>query len=207
MLQLLGRSTSINVRKVLWCCAELGLPFEHEELGAKPGELRTPAFLALNPNGKVPVLRDGSFVLWESNAICRYLAMREGRDDLLPTDPASSARVGQWMDWQTTDLNTSWRYAFLALVRGTPAHPDPDAIARSVAEWNRHMRMLDERLADTGAYIAGDRFTLADLVLGLSTNRFFSTPIERAPVPAVDAWFARLRDRAGFALHCANGVP
>jgi len=69
------------------------------------------------------------------------------------------------------------------------------------------MRMLEQRLADTRAYVAGDRFTLADLVLALSTNRFFSTPIERTPVPAVDAWFARLRDRAGFIMHCANGVP
>jgi glutathione S-transferase len=198
MLKLLGRATSINVRKVLWTCAELDLAFEHVELGTQPGDLQTSDYLALNPNGKVPVLVDGDFVLWESNAICRYLAMREGRDDLLPRELEMRALVEQWMDWQTTDLNVSWRYAFLNRVRNSPAHQDAAAVAASVLEWNRHMRMLDERLAQTDAYVAGERFTLADVVLGLSTIRWKGTPIERVALPAIDAWFARIGTRPAF---------
>src|SRR5262245_29635078 len=88
MIKLLGRPTSINVRKVLWLCAELPIGVAHEPEWASPaGPTNTPRFQALNPNGMVPVLIDGDFVLWESNAICRYLAVRQGRDDLLPNDP------------------------------------------------------------------------------------------------------------------------
>src|SRR5512138_3259760 len=101
MLQILGRPNSINVRKVLWLCEELALPYEHEPQWGTPDKpLRTPEFLALNPNALVPVIRDGAFVLWESNTICRYLAAREGRSDLLPTAPATRADVEKWMDWQ-----------------------------------------------------------------------------------------------------------
>ena len=92
MLEVLGRSTSINVRKVLWTCAELGLPYQHTEWGAGELSLRDPAFLALNPNALVPVVRDGDFVLRESNTICRYLAAKAGRTDLLPAEPAARAR-------------------------------------------------------------------------------------------------------------------
>ena len=198
MLRLLGRASSINVRKVLWTLAELELPFTHDDIGTRSEDLQTPDYLALNPNGKVPVLVDGDFVLWESNAICRYLAAREGRDDLLPRAPEARARVEQWMDWQTTDLNVSWRYAYLGLVRNHPAYRDPGAVANSVVEWNRHMRMLEERLAETGAWVAGDRFTLADVVLGLSTLRWKGTPIERTPLPTVDDWFARITARPAF---------
>ena len=198
MLTILGRATSINVRKVLWCADELGLAFAHEPTGLDRAELRSPAFTALNPNGKVPVIRDGAFVLWESNAICRYLAMRERRTDLLPAEPAHRAVVEQWMDWQTTDLNASWRYAFLALVRGMPPEPDPALLATSIAEWNRHMAMLDERLAATGAYVAGDVFTLADLVLGTATFRWLRSPIERPSLPAVERWFAAIERRPAF---------
>lgn len=206
MLRLLGRASSINVRKVLWTFGELEVPFTHEDVGAHPEELRTAGYLALNPNGKVPVLVDGDFVLWESNAVCRYLAARENRDDLLPNDPKARALVEQWMDWQTTDLNVSWRYAFLGLVRNHPAYRDPDAIAASVVEWNRHMRMLEERLARTGAYVTGDRFTIADVVLGLSTLRWKGTPIERAALPSIDAWFARITARPAFvAQRWGNG--
>ena len=205
MLKLLGRSNSINVRKVLWTLAELDLAFDHEESAGD--DLRTPAFLALNPNALIPVLRDDDLVLWESNAICRYLAAREGRDDLLPTDPALRAIVEQWMDWQAGELNNAWRYAFMALVKQSPDHRDPHAVAASVAAWNRHMRIVDDRLAHTGAFIAGPTFTLADIVIGLATYRWTMTPIERPVLPAVEAWTARLGQRAPYLAHCANGKP
>ena len=110
MLELYGKPTSINVRKVLWLCAGLDLDVRHH--AAPDADL----LRGLNPNMQVPVLREGGFVLWESNSICRYLATRAGRYDLLPAEPQARSRVEQWMDWQATDLNTAWRHVFMAFV-------------------------------------------------------------------------------------------
>jgi glutathione S-transferase len=207
MLKILGKPTSINVRKVLWLCAELDLDYALEPWGSGFRPTNDPEFLALNPNALVPVIVDGDFVLWESNTICRYLAARAGRPDLLPADARSRARVEQWMDWQATELNDAWRYAFMGLVRKSPAHADPAAIAASVENWNRRMGILDAQLARTGAYAAGEVFTLADIVLGLSTHRWFMTPIERPALAAVAAYYERLSVRPGFMRHGRNGVP
>jgi glutathione S-transferase len=119
MLQVLGRTSSINVRKVLWACDEIGIPHQRSDWGLGFRPTRSPEFLALNPNALVPVMieDDGAFVLWESNTICRYLAARHGRHDLLPAEARGRARVEQWMDWQAGELNNAWRYAFMALVR------------------------------------------------------------------------------------------
>ncbi len=206
-LQVLGKSTSINVRKVLWLCAEMGLDYTHEHWGTGFQSTRTAAFRALNPNALVPVIRDGEFVLWESNAICRYLAAKHDRSDLLPVVPQTRALVEQWMDWQATELNSSWRYAFMALVRRSAAHTDTDAIAASVTNWNSHMQILDAQLQHTGAYVVGDEFTLADIVLGLSTHRWQAAPMVRPQLAAVDDYYRRLSQRAAFLLHGRNGTP
>ena len=206
MLKILGKPTSINVRKVLWLCAEIGVPFDNEPWGAGVRSTDAPGFRALNPNAQVPVIVDGDFVLWESNTICRYLAGRHGRTDLLPAEPRERARVEQWMDWQAADLNTAWRTAFVALMRGNPAHADARAIADSAAAWNRQMRLLDEHLAQAGPFVVGATFTLADIVLGLSANRWLMTPIERPALPAVQAWFDRLSERPAFLAHGRNGI-
>lgn len=207
MLSILGKSTSINVRKVLWTCADIGLPFELEEWGAGFRSTDDPDFLALNPNAMVPVIRDGDFVLWESNTICRYLAGRHQRHELLPQDAAARAYVEQWMDWQAGELNNAWRYAFMALVRRSPAHGDAAAVAHSAANWNRHMLILERQLEKSGAFVAGDAFTLADIVLALSANRWQMTPIDRPDTPAVDAWMARIAQRGpGFSRYCSNGT-
>ncbi|MET0858185.1 MAG: glutathione S-transferase [Telluria sp.] len=207
MLKILGKSSSINVRKVLWTCAELGLPYVHEEWGAGQLAVNAPQFLALNPNAMVPVIVDEGLVMWESNAICRYLCAEHGDGALLPAAPRQRAIVEQWMDWQATELNTAWRYAFMGLVRGSPAHADPAQIAASCASWNRLLGILDARLQATGAFAAGDTFTVADIVLGLSINRWLMTPLERADYPALSTYYRRLAPRAGFAAFCANGTP
>jgi glutathione S-transferase len=207
MLQILGRSSSINVRKVLWTCVELGLAYEQEEWGTESLPASTPEFRALNPNALVPVIRDGSFVLWESNAICRYLASKHGRADLLPTEVHRRALVEQWMDWQATELNNAWRYAFMARVRLSAEHRDLASIAASVRTWNRHMTIVDAQLERTGAFITGSGFTLADIVLGLSVNRWLLTPLERPSLPRVAAYHDRLSARAGCLMHGRNGTP
>ena len=198
MLKIIGKDSSINVRKVLWTCFELGLPFEREDW--------TPSHAALNPNALVPVLVDADFVLWESNTICRYLCTHYGDGALLPSDARGRARVEQWMDWQATDLNTAWRYAFMALVRNSPAYQDPPQVEASIAAWNRHLGILDAQLGATGAHAAGSSFTLADVVLGLSVNRWMMTPMDKPDLPNVAAYYDRLAERPGFREYGRNGV-
>jgi glutathione S-transferase len=207
MLQILGKSESINVRKVLWLCTEMDIPYEHEQWGGNHRSTRTAEFTALNPNALVPVIRDGGLVLWESNTICRYLASREARTDLLPADPVGRARVEQWMDWQATELNDSWRYAFMGLVRRSPLHTDVRAIAVSVENWNVQMEILEAQLATTGAYVIGEAFTLTDIVVGLCVHRWFMTPMERLHLPAVHAYYERLSERPAFLQWGRNGLP
>ncbi len=201
MLDIYGKPTSINVRKLLWLCDELALDYRLHAYGSGFASVETPEFLSLNPNGLVPVMRDGDLVLWESNTICRYLAAHSQRADLLPAAPAARALVEQWMDWQATELNTAWRYAFMATVRGSAAHTELHSIAASVSEWNRYMTILDAQLQRAGPYVLGADFTLADIVLGVSTQRWLASPIERPPLAAVAAYYARLKTRAGFQRH------
>ena len=215
-LRILGKASSINVRKVLWTCHELGLSIAREDWGSGFQPTETPAFRALNPNAMVPVLVEPSeparggeadFVLWESNTICRYLTAREGRHDLLGPTLHERARVEQWMDWQAGELNNSWRYVFMARVRLSLAHTDTAALQAGLDAWSRHMHILDAQLARTGAFVTGGNFTLADVVLGLSAQRWFMTPMDRPELPAVRDWFARLALREGFRLHGCNGLP
>ncbi|MCF8534441.1 MAG: glutathione S-transferase N-terminal domain-containing protein [Reyranella sp.] len=196
-LRIIGKASSINVRKVLWACEEMAVAYERCDDGPE---------LARNPNGLVPVIVDGDFVLWESHTILRYLAGRHGATDLLPLEPRRRAEVEQWIDWQATDLNSSWRYAFMALVRRDPAFDDPRQIAASTTNWNRMMSILDARLATTQAFVAGADFTLADIPIGLSVNRWLMTPLQRPWFPAVEAYYERLSTRPAFRKHGRNSI-
>lgn len=207
MLKILGKSSSINVRKVLWTCAEIGIPYDLEQWGAGTQPTNSPHFLQLNPNGLVPVIQDEGSTLWESNSICRYLAGKYQRADLLPLELMDRAQVEKWMDWQATELNNAWRYAFMALVRRSALHGDQAATAASVAEWNRNMGILDAQLSATGAYVNGTIFTLGDIVLGLSVHRWMAAPIDRPQLTAVSAYYERLSERDGFMQHGRNGLP
>jgi glutathione S-transferase len=198
-LRVLGRISSINVRKVLWTCAELDLHFERVEKDAR--------LLARNPNAMVPVIQDGDFVLWESNAICRYLARKHPHGTLLPEDLQHRALVEQWMDWQATDLNSAWRYAFLGVVRKSPNHADPAAIAASLEDWHGCMRLLDTHFAHGGQFITGEFFTLADVVLGLSIHRWLMSPIERPHLDALHGYYQRLSVRPAFRAHVHPDIP
>jgi glutathione S-transferase len=207
MLQILGKASSINVRKVLWACAELDLPFEREDWGSGFRATNAPEFVALNPNAMVPVIRDGEFVLWESNSIIRYLAGRYDGEFLYPSDPCERAKCDQWIDWQASELNRAWSYAFLALVRHSPAHQDRQQIGLSCANWATHIAIVDRQLEKTGAFIAGPSFSLADIPIALSINRWFETPLQHGHFPALTAYMERLAPRAGYVEYCRNGTP
>lgn len=207
MLRIMGRASSINVRKVLWACAEMEIPFEREDWGAGFKSTRTPEFLVLNPNAMVPVIQDGDFILWESNSIIRYLAARSNASSLYPHEARARARVDQWIDWQASDLNKSWSYAFMSLVRHSPEHQDSQALAAACKDWSRHMEILNRQLESTGAYVAGHEFSLADIPVGLSVNRWFETPLAHPDFPAVSDYYERLSHRPGYLLHGRNGTP
>ena len=133
MLRIIGKASSINVRKVLWACEEIGIAYTREDSALE---------MALNPNGLVPVMVDGDFVLWEGNTILRYLANKWRATSLLPTEPRARAEVERWIDWQATEFNTAWRYAFSALVRRNPAFDDSRWIEASKADWTRMVGIL-----------------------------------------------------------------
>jgi len=196
MLKIYGHVTSINVRKVLWMCEELGEPFERTD---KAGDR--------HPVGLVPVIEEGSSVIWESNVIVRYLATSRGRADLAPNDPVARAHVEQWMDFQASDFNNSWRVAFQALVRRNPAFQDKAAIDASVAQWNHMVGIVDRQLAQTGAFIAAGQFTMADIVIGLSIHRWRAAPIAHPDFPHVARYYARLLTRPGFVRYGRDGGP
>ena len=206
MLKIYGRDNSINVRKVLWACAELGIAFEREDWGAGFRPTSEAGFLAMNPNAMVPVIDDDGFVLWESNSILRYLAAQHGGSALYPAAPRERARIDQWLDWQASDLNRSWSYAFMALARKSPEHGDAQQVAASITGWTRFMQVLEQQFQHSGGYVAGADFTLADIAVGLSVNRWFGTPFEHAPLPAVAAYFERLTERPGFRTYGRNGM-
>ena len=145
--------------------------------------------------------------MWESNAICRYLASLQPRTALWPEDRQARALVEQWMDWQATELNMAWRYAFLGLARKSAAHADPAAIAAGVESWNAHMRILDDHFAQGGQFVTGEFFTLADVVLGLSTQRWLLTPMERPHLDAVHGYYQRLSVRPAFRSQIDPNVP
>ncbi|MQT30238.1 glutathione S-transferase [Pseudomonas helleri] len=207
MIRIMGRASSINVRKVLWACAEMEIPFEREDWGAGFKSTRTPEFLALNPNAMVPVIQDDDFILWESNSIIRYLAARYNASNLYPHEARARACVDQWIDWQASDLNKSWSYAFMSLVRHSPEHQDSLALAAACNDWSRHMEILNRQLESTGAYVAGNEFSLADIPIGLSVNRWFETPLAHPDLPAVSDYYERLSQRPSYLLHGRNGTP
>lgn len=207
MITIFGKASSINVRKVLWACAELGIPFEREDWGSGFRVTNTPEFLAMNPNGLVPVIRDSGFVLWESNTIIRYLASKYDGPLMYPLQLQQRARTDQWIDWQASDLNRAWSYAFMALVRQSPTHRDDAQIAASVTAWSKCMAVLDKQLEKTGGHVAGDAFTLADIPIGLSVQRWFATPLTHPHLPAVSAYYDLLAQRPGYRDYGRNGIP
>lgn len=207
MLKIYGRANSICVRKVLWTIDEIGLPYTREDWGRGFRPTTEPEFAKLNPFGVVPVIDDEGTVLRESHAICRYLASKHGRTDLLPTDIAQRARVEGWMDWAQTDLASGMRAPFLGLIVKMPAFSDPKLIQDGVAEWTKQMTTLNASLAANGPYLTGNNFTLADVPAGIAVNRWFSIPFEKPELKAVSAYYDLLAERPAYKTHGRNGTP
>jgi len=194
MLKIWGRANSINVQKVLWTVHELGLPFTRIDAGGAFGVTDTDDYARINPNRTVPTIDDDGFVLWESNAIARYLAARHGAGTLWPTDLRQRADVDRWMDWQTTEFSGVMRNAFLELVRKPAGERNAERIATSVALSQQRALILEAALAGR-TWLAGEAFTLADIAVGCAAHRWLLLPIDRPETPNLTAWITRLRDR------------
>ena len=201
MLTIYGRTNSVNVQTVLWCLAELGLPYARIEAGLEHGKNTEPWYLKLNPNGRVPLLVDGSFSLWESNTIVRYLAGKHGLGGLCPASLETRALAERWMDWQLSTLVLPVSIVFWNLIRKPAGERDAVAIERNLREANRAMTLLDEHL-QSQPYVAGDAFTMGDIPVGATAHRWLEIPgIDRPPLAAVRAWRARLAGRVAFRNH------
>lgn len=208
MLTILGRISSINVRKVLWTAEELDLAIVHDRMDSGAPADGGQVLAELNPNRQVPVLVEDGFVLWESQAIMRYLCALAGDTTLYPKAPRERARIDQWLDWHATEHNPAWGYAFMALVRKVPGHEDSSRITASIETWNRRIELLDTHLSKSGGHVAGDGFTLADISTALGVHRWLGTPIPGRPhAPHVATYMARLSARPAFARFCAAETP
>lgn len=204
MLKILGRKNSSNVQKVLWACHELGVTFEREDVGGPFGRNQEPEYLALNPNGRVPTIIEDGFVLWESNAIVRYLAMKHG-GALLPGELRERALAEQWMEWQQTAVSPAITPVFWGLVRTPPAERDERAIARARDALEASMIILDARLG-ASEYVAGPRFSMGDIPLGVMVYRWYEMDIPRQPLSHLKRWYDLLAARRGFQQHVMIGL-
>jgi len=197
-LRIWGRANSINVQKVLWACGELGLAFERIDAGGAFGIVDSPEYKSMNPNGIVPAIDDDGFVLWESNAITRYLAAKHGAGTLWPTDLRVRADADRWMDWQCTEYSPRMRLAFWNLVRTPKEKQDPAAIEESRAGSEAMTAILDAALAGR-TFIAGDNFTMGDIAIGVAVHRWLNLPLRREARPALEAYYARIMARPAAA--------
>lgn len=200
MLKIWGRPDSSNVQKVLWCCAELRLDFERVDLGGKFGGNKEQTYLSMNPNGLVPTIQDGDFILWESNSIMRYLVDKYGQGRLLPSTPEGRADANRWMDWQLSAFNPMMVPLFWGFIRTAQEKRDENVIREALRKSTEGWRIVDKQLQQS-AYLAGAEFTIGDIPLGVWAYRWFNLPIERPNLAGLAEWYKRLCGRAGYQKH------
>jgi len=199
MLKIWGRINSVNVKKALWVCDELGLKYERIDAGLQFGVNKTPEYLKRNPTGLVPTIEDDGFVLWESHTIVRYLAAKHGMGRLCPTDLQAQADAGRWMDWAFT-FQSAMRNVFWGLIRTPPEKRDPKAIEEGRKK-SIELLAIPESVLAGRKFLTGNTFTMGDIPFGCELQRYMRVPIERPKFPNVDAYFERLRERPAFTKH------
>jgi glutathione S-transferase len=198
MLKIWGRKNSSNVRKALWIAEELGLPYESVEAGGAFGLVDGAEYRAKNPNGRVPMIEDGDFVLWESNAIVRYLAAQHAPDSALyPADPQRRAVADKWMDWTTSTFADPFRHVFWGVLRTPAEQQDWVQINGAIKTVQGLLVMVDEALANQ-PYLSGDEFGMGDIPLGSFIYAWFEMPIERPAMHHLQAWYERLKARPAY---------
>jgi glutathione S-transferase len=205
MLKIWGRNTSSNVQKVMWAIGEMGLPHTRIDVGGAFGKNKEAAYLAMNPNGLVPVLEEeDGFILWESNSIVRYLAGKFDKAGVLePKDAKLRARASQWMDWQLSVLAPGIAPAFWGLIRTPEDKRDMAAIKASQDKTADNMKMLDAQLAKT-KFAAGDAFSYGDIPAGIMCYRYRALVPGRPSTPHLDRWYDAISSRKAFQEHVGS---
>jgi len=188
MLKIWGRISSINVRKVVLAAQWLEIPFQRIDAGHEFGIVKTPEYLAKNPNALIPLIEDGDFQLWESNVIVRYLCAKHSTGKLYPQELAARFDAERWMDWQQTTLNPAGRNAFMQLIRTPADKRDTQLVAQSAAATEPLMALLDAHLSRR-AFMAGDAFTMADIPIACELHRWHGLPLERPARPHLERWY------------------
>lgn len=204
-LTLWGRANSVNVQKVLWCCEELGLGFERIDAGLHFGRNNEPAYLAMNPTGRVPTLVDNGFAVWESNTVLRYLANKFdlGRR-LYPEDPARRSMVDRWLDWTISSYGHVERDLYWGLIRAPADQRDMPALQKIADRLGALWQVVEAGFGDR-AYIAGADFSIADICLGAYARRWFGFEgIAQPALPKVAAWHERVAQRPAYRRHLAG---
>ena len=200
MLKVWGRASSFNVQKAMWAIGELGLDAERIDAGGRFGGLDTPDYLAMNPNGRIPVLDHDGVVVWESHSIVRYLAATFGRGTLWAEDPAERSLADRWMDWTAATLQPAFMDIFWGYYRTPEPKRDWPVIRRGIDGCKRLYGILDRHLA-TQRFVAGDHLTLGDIPVGATLYRYFELDLPRPSLPNVEAYYARLQDRPAYRPH------
>jgi glutathione S-transferase len=197
MLKIWGRNNSVNVQKVLWCCEEMGVKYERIDAGGQFGVVNTPQYRALNPNGLVPTVEDGPFVLWESNSIVRYLTAKHSPGKLWPEELKTRAVADKWMDFMLTTFWPAFRPLFWNLVRTPIDQRDPQAMEESRLKTAEVLGYLDSHLKNR-TYVAGDDLTMGDIPMGCGVWRWYGLQFERPELPNLQRWFDNLRQRPAY---------
>ena len=200
MIQVMGKDTSINVRKVLWCLDIIGCHYKHIN-AVDVSYLKT-----LNPNQLVPVIIDADLVLWESNTILRYLGRKFPAENLYSDTPTEAALIDQWLDWQATTFNSSWNYAFQAIVRKNSSYSNQAEIGKSLASWNACIELLNHHFCNL-EFSTGDLFRISDIALALSLNRWYMATGERGKFEHVDRYYDSCSIKSCFEKRVKNGIP
>ena len=200
MLRILGRRSAYNVQKVLWTAGELGLRYEHIDVGGVAGRLDTPEFLALNPHGRIPVIVDGETVVWESNSIVRYLSATYGGGALWAVEPAERSLAERWMDWELATLQPDFLALFWGFFRTPVEQRNHAALESARSRCESHYRKLDSYLANQ-PYLAGATFTMADIPCATSLYRYFEMGVSVPFLPNLKAWYERLTKRQAYREH------
>jgi glutathione S-transferase len=200
MITLWGRRNSINVQKVLWTLDELGLAFEHIDAGGDAGGLDEPAFRAMNPHGRVPVLKDGKTAIWESNTIVRHLCAAYAPGVLCPEAPLSRAAAEAWMDWTLATLQPAIMGLFWGFYRTPAAQRDGRRNREFEIQAGEAVAVLN-RWLEKRPFVAGSTFSMADIPAGTLMHRYFGMEIDRPPAAQVETWRGRLGARIPYKTH------
>jgi glutathione S-transferase len=200
VLKVWGRVNSINVQKVLWVLGELNLPYERVDAGMAFGIVNEPFYKKMNANARVPTIDDEGFVLWESNAIVRYLAAKHGAGSLWPTDLRERADSDRWMDWASVHVGPAINPVFWGLIR-TPLEQRNMASIEAGAEATAQQFRIFEQSIGERDYVAGKNFTMGDIIVGVYAHRWYALGVKHPDLPRVEAYYDRLKRRPVFQKH------